>query len=86
MELTLKDKDFLERLRRLMNSRELSIELKQDGVKRSTLPKGGSVMTWVDSKISAGIGVLTLNNPKKLNPLSKELIDDLCAALEDKPS
>ena len=40
-------------------------------------------MTWVDSKILAGIGVLTLNNPKKLNPLSKELIDELCAALED---
>ena len=40
-------------------------------------------MTWVDSKILAGIGVLTLNNPKKLNPLSKELIDELYAALED---
>ncbi len=36
-------------------------------------------MAWVDSKTSAGIGILTLNNPKKLNPLSKELIDDLCA-------
>lgn len=40
-------------------------------------------MTWVDSKTSACIGILTLNNPKKLNSLSKELIDDLCAALED---
>jgi len=40
-------------------------------------------MALVDGKISDGIGVLTLNNPKKLNSLSKELIDDLCAALED---
>ena len=37
MKLTLKDKDFLERLRRLMESKELSIELKQDGVKRLVL-------------------------------------------------
>jgi len=47
------------------------------------LPKGGSVMALVGGKISDGIGILTLNNPKKLNSLSKELIDDLCAALED---
>ena len=40
-------------------------------------------MTWVDSKISAAIGVLTLNNLKKLSPPSRELIDDLCAALKD---
>ena len=39
MKLTSKDKDFLERLRRLMNSKELSIELKQDGVKRLVLRK-----------------------------------------------
>ena len=37
MKLTLKDKDFLERLRRLMKSKELSIELKEDGVKRLVL-------------------------------------------------
>ena len=42
-----------------------------------------ALMTLVESKISKGIGVLTLNNPKKLNALSKELIDDLCAGLED---
>ena len=40
-------------------------------------------MALVGGKISDGIGILTLNNPKKLNSLSKELIDDLCAALED---
>lgn len=40
-------------------------------------------MALVDGKISDGIGVLTLNNPKKLNPLGKQLIDDLRAALED---
>ena len=37
MKLTLKDKDFLERLRPLMKSKELSIELKQDGMKRLVL-------------------------------------------------
>ena len=37
MKLTLKDKDFLERLRRLMKSKNLSIELKQDGMKRLVL-------------------------------------------------
>ena len=37
MKLTLKDKDFLERLRRLMESKDLSIELKQDGIKRLVL-------------------------------------------------
>ncbi len=37
MKLTLKDKDFLERLRRLMKSKDLFIELKQDGVKRLML-------------------------------------------------
>ena len=37
MKLTLKDKDFLERLRRLMKSKELSIELQQDGMKRLVL-------------------------------------------------
>lgn len=40
-------------------------------------------MGLVDSNISNGIGAITLNNSKKLNSLSKELIDDLCAALED---
>ena len=37
MKLTLKDKDFLERLRALMKSKELSIELKQGGMKRLVL-------------------------------------------------
>jgi methylmalonyl-CoA decarboxylase len=40
-------------------------------------------MGLVDSEISGEIGFITLNNPKKLNALSKELIDDLCAALEN---
>ncbi len=39
-------------------------------------------MELVDSHISNWIGTITLNNPKKLNSLSKELIHDLCAALE----
>lgn len=37
----------------------------------------------VTRKFSEGIGVLTLNNPRKLNALSKELIEDLCAGLDD---
>jgi hypothetical protein len=37
MKLTLKDKDFLERLKSLLKAKELSIELKQDGMKRLVL-------------------------------------------------
>jgi hypothetical protein len=37
MKLTLKDKDFLEKLRSLLESKELSIELKEAGLKRFVL-------------------------------------------------
>ena len=37
MKLTVKDKDFLERLRVLLDSKDLSIELKNDGLKRFVL-------------------------------------------------
>jgi hypothetical protein len=37
MKLTLKDKEFLERLKGLVESKDLSIELKQDGLKRLVL-------------------------------------------------
>jgi len=37
MKLTVKDKDFLEQLRALLNSKDLSIELKKDGLKRLIL-------------------------------------------------
>ena len=37
MKLTLKDKDFLERLRHLFDSKDLNIELKKDGLKRLIL-------------------------------------------------
>ena len=37
----------------------------------------------VDAKIANRIGVITLNNPRKQNALSKELINELCAALEE---
>ena len=37
MKLTLKDKDFLERLRILLGSKDLAIELKYDGLKRFVL-------------------------------------------------
>jgi len=37
MKLTIKDKDFLERLKSLLESKDLSIELKQDGLKRLVL-------------------------------------------------
>ena len=37
MKLTVKDKDFLERLRSLLESKDLSIELKDEGFKRFVL-------------------------------------------------
>ena len=37
----------------------------------------------VDAKIANHIGILTLNNPRKQNALSRELIDELCAALDE---
>jgi hypothetical protein len=37
MKLTCKDKDFLERLKRFLETRELSIDLKNDGYKRFVL-------------------------------------------------
>ena len=37
MKLTLKDKEFLERLKALVATKDLSIELKQDGMKRLVL-------------------------------------------------
>ena len=37
MKLTVKDKEFLERLKLLLQSKELSIELKEDGYKRLVL-------------------------------------------------
>ena len=37
MKLTSKDKDFLERLKRLLDEKELAIELKEDGIKRLVL-------------------------------------------------
>ena len=39
MRLTEKDREFLERLRMLMDEKELSIELKDDGVRRLILRK-----------------------------------------------
>jgi len=40
-------------------------------------------MALVDGTVSHGIGTITLNNPKKHNALSKEVIDLLCSTLED---
>jgi len=37
----------------------------------------------VNAEISNYIGVLTLNNPAKLNSLSKHLLDELCAGLQN---
>lgn len=37
MKLTVKDRDFLKRLRALLDSKDLSIELKNDGLKRFVL-------------------------------------------------
>ncbi|MDY6839475.1 MAG: hypothetical protein SWH78_16035 [Thermodesulfobacteriota bacterium] len=45
MKLTAKDKDFLERLKCLLDDQQLSIELKQDGLKRLVLRQnyGGKI-------------------------------------------
>ena len=37
MKFTCKDKDFLERLKKLLDEKELAIELKEDGIKRLVL-------------------------------------------------
>jgi hypothetical protein len=37
MQLTIKDKDFIERLRELLEEKELKIDLKEDGLKRFVL-------------------------------------------------
>jgi hypothetical protein len=37
LKLTVKDKDFLERLKRLLEEKELKIDLKEDGIKRFVL-------------------------------------------------
>ena len=39
MKLTVKDKEFLEKLKTLMEQKELSVELKDDGIKRMVLRK-----------------------------------------------
>jgi len=39
MKLTVKDKDFLEKLRSLLDSKDLKINLKEDGLKRFVLRK-----------------------------------------------
>jgi methylmalonyl-CoA decarboxylase len=50
---------------------------------RLVLKKELSAMGLVKSNFLNWIGTITLNNPSKLNSLSKELIDDLCSALEE---
>ena len=39
MKLTIKDKEFLEKLKNLFENKELSVELKDDGIKRMVLRK-----------------------------------------------
>jgi methylmalonyl-CoA decarboxylase len=42
----------------------------------------GTALAMVEAKTANHIGVITLLNPQKRNALSKELIDELCVALE----
>jgi methylmalonyl-CoA decarboxylase len=42
-----------------------------------------TVSAMVTAAISNNIGVITLNNPRKRNALSTELINDLCTGLEE---
>jgi methylmalonyl-CoA decarboxylase len=41
-----------------------------------------TALAMIEAKISNNIGVIALNNPQKRNALCEELINDLCAALE----
>lgn len=40
-------------------------------------------MSLVQTEIIENVGIITLNNPKKLNALSEEMVDNIIAALED---
>lgn len=40
-----------------------------------------TIMALVETAATEGVGTIVLNNPRKLNALSKELIDDICSAL-----
>ena len=51
MKLTVKDKDFLAQLRALLDSKDLSIELKEDGLKRLILRQN------YGNKIEAAFGI-----------------------------
>lgn len=51
MKLTVKDKDFLAQLRALLDSKDLSIELKEDGLKRLVLRQN------YGDKIEAAFGI-----------------------------
>ena len=42
-----------------------------------------TALAMVATTLENRIAILTLNNPRKQNALSKELINDLCASLED---
>ena len=42
-----------------------------------------TTLALVQATIANHIGIVTLNNPQKQNALSRDLIDDLCAALQD---
>ena len=49
MKLTVKDRDFLEQLRALLDSKDLSIELKNDGLKRFQLRRNyGDAIDYVE--------------------------------------
>ena len=52
MKLTVKDKDFLEKLKRLLEEKDLKIDLKEDGLKRFVLRQnyGDKVEKCLDRK------------------------------------
>lgn len=43
----------------------------------------GTALALIDAKIANRIAFFTINNPRKQNALSRELIHELCAALEE---
>jgi hypothetical protein len=75
MKLTGKDKDFLERLRALLDSKDLSIELKNDGLNRFILRKN------YGDKIEQGFGLTRQGVRWRFNRLFNEIYISIYEAL-----
>jgi hypothetical protein len=76
MALTTKDKEFLNRLRALLDEKQLRIELKQDGVKRLVLRQN------YGDKIDSAFGVTRQGVRWRFNHIFNDIyVDAFCAIL-----